>query len=187
MKNTIVVDLDGTLSDGRARYHLVAGKKRDYPAFHALLGEDPVNEWCRDLVRGMAQLGKRIALVSARPAYCEASTRAWLEKHEIPFHALHLLRAGDEDNTPDQELKRAWLQGYGKDRVLFVVDDRQKVVDMWRAEGMTVLQCAAWEEDKKSRDQYAAIETIGLIIGASGNTDGEKVAGVRRVLAWGAK
>lgn len=144
MKNTIVVDLDGTLSDGRARYHLVAGKKRDYEAFHALLNEDPVNEWFRDLIRGMAQLGKRIALVSARPAIVEPATRAWLEKHEIPFHALYLLRGAD--NTPDQELKRAWLHEYGKDRVLFVVDDRQKVVDMWRAEGLTCLQCADWGE-----------------------------------------
>ena len=52
----------------------------------------------------------------------------------------------DGDNTPDQELKRAWLHAYGKERILFTVDDRQKVVDMWREEGLTCLQCADWKE-----------------------------------------
>lgn len=152
MKNTVVIDLDGTLANGSARYHLVSGKKRDYAAFHARLGEDPVNEWCRDLIRGMAQLGKRVVLVSARPTKIYtpapfdvlAATREWLERNEIPHHELHLLRG--DDNTPDQELKRAWLHEYGVERVLFTVDDRQKVVDMWRAEGLTCLQCADWGE-----------------------------------------
>lgn len=156
MKNTVVVDLDGTLSDGHARYPLVSGKHRDYAAFHARLGEDPVNEWCRDLIRGMMEIGKRVVFVSARPTSVTlkdgtvfdvlGATRDWLAKHEIRYHALHLLRG--EDSTPDQELKSAWLNEYGKDRVLFVVDDRQKVVDMWRAEGMTCLQCADWGEKK---------------------------------------
>ena len=55
----------------------------------------------------------------------------------------------DGDSTPDQDLKRDWLRGYGKERILFAVDDRQKVVDMWRAEGVVCLQCAAWQEFKR--------------------------------------
>jgi hypothetical protein len=30
-----------------------------------------------------------------------------------------------------------------------VVDDRQRVVDMWREEGLTCLQCYAWKEFKR--------------------------------------
>lgn len=148
-QDTVVIDLDGTLSDGRARYHLVKGKHRDYKTFHARLGEDPCNEWCRKLICAFTTIGYRIVLVSARPHSAERATRIWLQGQVVPFHELHLLRQ-DGDSTPDQEIKRAWLLAYGKERVLFAVDDRQKVVDMWREEGLTCLQCAAWPDDKKA-------------------------------------
>jgi hypothetical protein len=35
------------------------------------------------------------------------------------------------------------LTRMSKDNILFTVDDRQKVVDFWRANGITCLQCAA--------------------------------------------
>lgn len=158
MKDTVVVDLDGTLADGRARYHLVKGKHRDYEAFHKRLGEDPPNEWCVRLIRAIVNGGHglRVVLVSARPKSAHAETIAWLAEHlgEDFFHALFLLRA-EGDSTPDQELKRNWLHAYGKDRVLFTVDDRQKVVNMWRQEGITCLQCAAWSDDKKAAEAVA--------------------------------
>lgn len=147
MRDTIVVDLDGTLCNVDHRRHLVSGKKRDYEAFHALLDQDPINGWCRRLTTGMYAMGYDIVLVSARPQSCEKATRAWLERNGVHFHALYLLRP-DGDSTPDQELKRAWLNHYGKEQILFVVDDRAKVVRMWREEGLTALQCADWAEGK---------------------------------------
>jgi len=62
-----------------------------------------------------------------------------------------LLRGAHGDYTPDQELKRKWANSYGKNKILFVVDDRQKVVDMWRSEGLVCLQCAKWEEFKRAK------------------------------------
>ena len=64
----------------------------------------------------------------------------------MTFNALYLLRGEHDKFTPDQDLKRTWLNQFGKEDILFVVDDRQKVVDMWREEGLTCLQCADWEE-----------------------------------------
>ena len=49
----------------------------------------------------------------------------------------------DKDSRPDSEVKQdilRRLQGQCK-KILFVVDDRQSVVDMWRANGVTCLQC----------------------------------------------
>jgi len=169
MKDTIVVDLDGTLADGRARYHLVSGKKRDYEAFHAKLGEDPVNEWCAEIVRRFHYKNDQgpfdeisVVLVSARPKSAQADTLAWLKKNYVPFGALFCLRA-DGDNTPDQELKRAWLHAYGKERVLFCVDDRKKVVDMWREEGLTCLQCADWGGDKPRVPRESAVNLVNRL------------------------
>lgn len=147
MKDTIVVDLDGTLSDCRHRRYLVEGKHRDYDAFHRKLEEDPVNEAVRFIMRGYFNcMWPRLEIVSARPKSYKGATCLWLEKHGIFPDAVNLLR-DDGDNTPDQELKRAWLHAYGKDRIHFVIDDRQKVVDMWRAEGVPCLQFANSKED----------------------------------------
>ena len=42
-RDTVVFDLDGTLSDCSARRHLVEGKDRDYEAFHARFVKDKKN------------------------------------------------------------------------------------------------------------------------------------------------
>ena len=49
----------------------------------------------------------------------------------------------DNDQRPDSEVKQDILnslKAQGK-KILFTVDDRQSVVDMWRANGITCLQC----------------------------------------------
>jgi hypothetical protein len=42
----------------------------------------------------------------------------------------------------DVKAKREMLRGVDKDKILFVVEDRSRVVEMWRSEGLTCLQCA---------------------------------------------
>lgn len=145
MKDTLVVDLDGTLADLGHRLHLVKGPKKDFDTFYSLVGGDGLNEWCEQLMRLFWASGFEVVIVSARRRACDADTRRWLKEFQVRYSSLFLLRP-DGDSTPDQELKRAWLKAYGPERILFVVDDRQKVVDMWRSEGMTCLQCAAWQE-----------------------------------------
>ena len=97
----------------------------------------------------MKKAGYRIAIVSGRPDTAMKATRAWLEQYEIPFDSIDLVRSKGE-YTPDHILKKAWLRNYGKGRILFVVDDRQRVVDMWREEGVSCLQCDAWPEQKSN-------------------------------------
>lgn len=56
--------------------------------------------------------------------------------------ALRMREHGDY--TPDNELKKKWLdQARAQERPpQLVFDDRQKVVDMWRAEGVPCFQVA---------------------------------------------
>lgn len=150
-KKAIVVDLDGTLADIRHRLDLVRSDRPDFDAFYSRVFGDEVNEWCRELMLSMWAAGHDVIIVSARPERCLKTTREWLRAKDVTYTDLHLLRGAAGDNTPDQDLKRAWLRRFGKDRILFTVDDRQRVVDMWRAEGVPCLQCAAWEEFKRSK------------------------------------
>ena len=44
---------------------------------------------------------------------------------------------------PDEKLKKSWLTDLTKpDRVMCVFDDRDKVVKMWRDNGLTCFQVA---------------------------------------------
>ena len=147
-KDTIVVDLDGTLCNVEHRRHLVQGKHRDYEKFHSLVLKDKCNEWCRTLIANFYNAGYDIQLVSARPKSSETLTRVWLAIHDIKYNQLTLVRP-DGDTSPDVELKRAWLKGFDKDSILFTVDDRKRIVDMWRQEGLICLQCDDWEKPKE--------------------------------------
>lgn len=129
------------------RSALVKGQRRDYERFHSLCGSDPPNAWCVRLITAMQAAGCEIRIVSGRPTSVERQTAEWLAR-VIPNAAgmtAELLRAPG-DSTPDVELKRRWLRGIDKSRVLFCVDDRRRIVDMWRSEGLVCLQCDDWEE-----------------------------------------
>lgn len=150
MKNVVVVDLDGTLANIDHRVHLIKREKPDWDAFFKACGEDVPNQWCVDLINALSPTFD-IRIVSARSRVAEEETREWLMHvfgGDMSGIELELLReAGNTDQ--DVELKRAWLNRFGRERIVFAVDDRQRVVDMWRAEGLTCLQCYQWAEFKK--------------------------------------
>jgi len=55
------------------------------------------------------------------------------------------MRAQDH-HAPDRQLKLEMADDY-KGRISFIVEDRQSVVDMWRENGLNVLQCDKWDEE----------------------------------------
>jgi hypothetical protein len=56
-----------------------------------------------------------------------------------------LLLRKDNDRRADGVVKREMLAAIDKSRILFVVEDRSRVVEMWRSEGLVCLQCAPGE------------------------------------------
>lgn len=83
-----------------------------------------------------------IILMSGRSGKFEKQTREWLEAHSIPYDELHMRAEGDtrKDSVVKQELYEAHIKG--KYNVLFVLDDRNQVVELWRSLGLTCLQVA---------------------------------------------
>ena len=51
----------------------------------------------------------------------------------------------DGDRRTDVIVKREMLAGLDRSKILFVVEDRSGVVEMWRSEGLVCLQCAPGE------------------------------------------
>lgn len=145
-KRTIIVDLDGTLADLAHREHHVRGKKKNWPKFFEGMNLDPINVWCRELIVAMQTQGYRIAIVSGRPDSYASVIREWLKTHDVQYDALHLRREGDYRS--DDIVKREILhEHFKKEDILFVVDDRERVVKMWREEGLVCLQCAPGDFD----------------------------------------
>lgn len=145
---TVVIDLDGTLANIDHRTHLVKRDKPLWDEFYAACCDDTVNHWCKSLMASMSAQSYTVLIVSARRDTEKTKTLLWLQENGVIYDDLIMLRKG-ADHTKDTELKRAWLKSYRKENILFVVDDRQKVVDMWREEGVVCLQCYAWPEFKR--------------------------------------
>ncbi len=147
MKKSVIVDLDGTLADIEHRVGLVNCEHPNWPRFFRECVNDTPKQWCVDLMVTMGKAGYPVRIVSARSREVQAETIAWLAK--IDWQGvdvqLEMLRA-EKDSTQDEKLKKEWLDRFGKENILFVVDDRQRVVDMWRANGVTCLQCHFWPE-----------------------------------------
>jgi hypothetical protein len=139
----VVVDLDGTLADCSHRLHHIRGRRRkDWDAFFAACHLDEPNPVVVDLVKA---LGKehRLIFCSGRPERTRQATEQWLEKHlGITPQALYM--RGDADRRADDIVKRELLQRMRNDRFdpALAIDDRRRVVDMWRSEGLVCAQVA---------------------------------------------
>lgn len=128
----IISDLDGTLAvfDASCPYD------RDF-------SQDRLHQPVARILRAeRAHSDTTIILVSARDDQSRSQTEAWLRQHAIPYDALYMRPTGDQ--RKDVELKREIYTTHikGKYQVVFVLDDRDQVVEFWRSQGLTCLQVA---------------------------------------------
>lgn len=165
LQNAIICDLDGTLalSEGkRGPYdhakcgdddlnHPVASILETYELMNSLAGMfgtlaslPLVGDFCKGLgLPGNTDvLATQIIFLSGREDKFRPQTNVFLQKNcpTIANNPLFMRATGDkrEDSIVKSELFDAHVRG--KFNVLFVLDDRNRVVDMWRRIGLTCLQ-----------------------------------------------
>lgn len=85
--------------------------------------------------------GFRKIILSGRNGESQPETEKWLLDNGIHYDELHMRKPGD--TRKDSVIKRELFEEHIKDKynVLFIVDDRDQVVDLWRSMGITCLQC----------------------------------------------
>lgn len=140
---TIIFDLDGTLADCRHRRHLVEGKNKDWDKFYQECVNDVPFYHMQPIVVGLWHQEFKIHIWSGRSDVVLYETKGWLLRKGFPYNILKMRKEGDY--TPDETLKQKWLQDFileAGEKPLMVFDDRQKVVDMWRRNGIPCLQVA---------------------------------------------
>lgn len=165
-----IFDLDGTLALTDHRQHLVKGgdcpqchgcgeapgevpcsacggsKKRrpDWKAFFAACVRDLPNTAVIDTLHNLVDSGAEVWVWSGRSSEVMKQTQEWLMQH-VALEDLALMMRVEGDFTPDEELKQSWLESmasYDRRRLVAVFDDRDKVVSMWRRNGVPCFQVA---------------------------------------------
>ena len=172
-KRAVIFDLDGTIFDPSHRLHHLDGEK-DWKAFHDGMDEDTLFEAVAELARilyraSVAGCGiDAVLLVTARhddPKYKRMTEEALL-LHDIPYHKLYM--RANNDTRPDHMVKADILQqildeGY---EPMLAVDDRPSIIEMWRAHGITALQCAP---DDQGSSAYAGQTLLHMLVGPCGS------------------
>ena len=144
-KKTVIFDLDGTLANVDKR-RILATKSNSKIDWDIFLDPDNIKlDVPNDPVVKMAQLfaedGFNIFIFSGRSNKTIHTTRSWLTRNRVPFHKLVMRDSATHHFIPDDILKKDMLDKHVNiDDVFLVVDDRQKVVDMWRENGLTTFQ-----------------------------------------------
>lgn len=142
--DAIICDIDGTLADCTHRLSHIAGKPKDWGAFFGAMDGDAIIEPIRDLLHALAHVHP-VVLCSGRPANYRAQTLRWLTNKGVPFTALYMRKPDDrrdDDIVKAELLAKIIADGW---KPLVAIEDRKRVVDMWRANGIMCLQCAPGE------------------------------------------
>lgn len=141
-RNIIIVDLDGTLCNSSHRDHLAQQKLWD--EFNAAAANDQPWEDVATLIAAMQPEGYKFYGLTGRSQKWHNLTVGWLLNQGIMLDALIMRPEGDF--TSDHDLKPKMLEAvFGTmesalNRVLFILDDRDKVVEAWRNHGFRCWQ-----------------------------------------------
>ena len=143
-KKTVIFDLDGTLAivDKRRELAMKPNGKMDWDVFFdpENISLDKPNIPVVKVARMFDKDKFDVVIFSGRSDRTIDATVVWLNEHRIPFELI-AMREKKEHYVPDEILKKEWLDTLvNVDDVFAVFDDRQKVVDMWRENGLTTFQ-----------------------------------------------
>lgn len=167
MTECFIFDIDGTLADCQHRRHLVeipdrcahgfvfelrrfyncehkcVVPKKDWDKFFALAHKDPVIEPVATVLRTL-QTRYPIIIVSARRESERQATLKWLRQNNLWSYPWKLYLREVNDKRDDDVFKQEVLNdiiasGF---KPLGVFDDRKRVVDMWRRNGLMCFQVA---------------------------------------------
>lgn len=128
---TIIVDIDGTVAD-------CTGVRNPYDSsrYHLDKPKDKVMKLVQDM---HYKMGYDIVFCSGRHEDYRDVTEEWIYKHvKVPFRLFMRHYKDRDDSVEKLDLFNTFIrESYD---VQFVLDDRDRVVDMWRTVGLLTLQ-----------------------------------------------
>jgi predicted kinase len=139
LPEAIMVDIDGTLAHMTPEGRLRLGERAPY-AWHKV-GEDAPDAELRRILN-MLNNRYKVIIMSGRDGVCQPETEDWLRDNNIYYDELHM--RGEKDQRKDNIVKLELFNQFvrGKYNIGVVFDDRNQVVQMWRALGLNCYQVA---------------------------------------------
>jgi predicted kinase len=161
----VIVDIDGTVANCDHRLHHVRPAiihkdecewkrqdcatcpecgnkpKKNWPAFFANVHlDEPIEPIVRMVKEYFGHFN--VLFVTGRDTSIGIPTEEWIERHFFGCfnYQWHLFMRQGGDSREDTIIKKEILDYLPKDRIAYVLDDRDRVVEMYRNEGLTVLQ-----------------------------------------------
>ena len=145
----VIFDLDGTLAliDARRAKSTNVNGKMDWDTFFDPnnIQLDLPNQPVIEMAKMLKKQGHSIIIFSGRSKATKIATMEWLDQFGVPFDVLKMRPTGNGFQfMPDDQLKQKWLDDLfpNKEDILCVFDDRDKVVQMWRDNGISCMQVA---------------------------------------------
>lgn len=153
MKPLYIFDLDGTLALIEHRLYILDWESRDkWRHFYAACDKDQPNEPVIATMERLRLAGAEVWIFSGRSDEVREKTIAWLAHHtSFMTHELEgpmLMMREEGDYTADDMLKKQWLDNMLREdrtRLVAVFEDRDRMVKMWRSDGVPCFQVADGE------------------------------------------
>lgn len=145
----IICDIDGTIANADHRVHLLPKMRDDgsyvpsgqaWKEFHEAAVNDTPHPEIIHLVNAMRESGVSVLLCTGRGEETRAQTEAWLARHGIRYRRMWM--RAHKDHRPDNIVKSEMLDAILAEgwTPLFALEDRARVVAMWRERGIRCLQ-----------------------------------------------
>lgn len=134
--DAVLCDLDGTLC--------LRGDRSPYDYSQVI--NDTANRPVLTILNALYNNGLEVIFLSGRPESCREDTERWLMTNFSTGFCTYvgLFMRPDGDNRRDWVVKEELFTKYIRHNynIICALDDRNQVVDMWRAIGLTCLQVA---------------------------------------------
>lgn len=131
LPKAVICDLDGTIAKMSDRS----------PYDWDRVDEDTCDEMIKIMIKNFHLLGYKIFFLSGRQKKALEKTQSWLKDNDLALDNVSLILREEGDNRDDTVFK---LEVYRKDikpyyQVSLVLDDRPKMVRMWKRMGFNIL------------------------------------------------
>lgn len=149
-RNICIFDLDGTLSNGNHRLHLLPKKDlhltESWTAFNMEAGGDaPITDTIR-VMEAMRAAGFIVIILTGRSDETREITEKWLVQNGASHYDLLIMRSAS-DNRKDTVIKEEILRKIGIERIVAAWDDSPTVIAHFRSLGITTYQVCDYGEN----------------------------------------
>lgn len=149
-KNICIFDLDGTLSNGNHRLHLLPKKDlhltESWTEFNMAAGGDaPITDTIR-VMKAMRAAGFIVIILTGRSDEAREITEKWLVQNGASHYDLLIMRSAS-DNRKDTVIKEEILRKIGIERIVAAWDDSPTVIAHFRSLGITTYQVCDYGEN----------------------------------------